>query len=78
LHIAQALTGGLSNPPPAVNNDQLRHLRTVFRQFTRSEIRIMNKHRIYTMSFANVYPMYISKAEKKGRTQTEVDESFAG
>ena len=26
------------------------------------------------MSFANVYPLYITKAEKKGRTKTEVDE----
>jgi len=26
------------------------------------------------MSFANVYPLYIAKAEKKGRTKTEVDE----
>jgi len=32
------------------------------------------KHRIYTMSFASVYPHYIAKAEKKGRTQAEVDE----
>jgi hypothetical protein len=32
------------------------------------------KHRIYTMSFASVYPHYIAKAEKKGRTKTEVDE----
>jgi hypothetical protein len=34
----------------------------------------MKKHRIYTMSFARVYPEYIAKAEKKGRTKTEVDE----
>lgn len=34
----------------------------------------MVKHRIYTMSFASVYPMYVAKAEKKGRTKTEVDE----
>lgn len=34
----------------------------------------MAKHRIYTMSFARVYPMYIAKAEKKSRTKTEVDE----
>lgn len=34
----------------------------------------MAKHRIYTTSFAGVYPMYIIKAEKKGRTKTEVDE----
>jgi len=34
----------------------------------------MKKHRIYTMSFASVYPHYIAKAEKKGRTKAEVDE----
>lgn len=34
----------------------------------------MKKHRIYTMSFASVYPHYITKAEKKGRTKAEVDE----
>ncbi len=34
----------------------------------------MTKHRIYTISFASVYPYYIAKAEKKGRTKTEVDE----
>lgn len=32
------------------------------------------KHRIYTMSFASVYPFYVAKAEKKGRTKTEVNE----
>lgn len=34
----------------------------------------MTKHRIYTMSVASVYPLYVTKAEKKGRTKTEVDE----
>jgi hypothetical protein len=34
----------------------------------------MAKHRIYTTSFASVYPYYVAKAEKKGRTKTEVDE----
>ena len=34
----------------------------------------MTKHRVYTMSFASVYPHYVAKAEKKGRTKTEVDE----
>ncbi len=34
----------------------------------------MAKHRIYTTSFASVYPHYVAKAEKKGRTKTEVDE----
>ncbi len=33
----------------------------------------MTKHRIYTTSFASVYPLYIAKAEKKGRTKAEVD-----
>lgn len=34
----------------------------------------MAKHRIYTMSFARVYPLLVAKAEKKGRTKAEVDE----
>jgi len=34
----------------------------------------MAKHRIYTTSVASVYPHYITKAEKKGRTKAEVDE----
>ncbi|MBC2035418.1 DUF2200 domain-containing protein [Listeria booriae] len=34
----------------------------------------MKKPRIYTMSFASVYPLYIQKAEKKDRTKAEVDE----
>src|SRR5690606_23746626 len=32
------------------------------------------KHRIYTTSFASVYPLYVAKAEKKGRKKSEVDE----
>ncbi|CAL1518887.1 DUF2200 domain-containing protein [Chitinophaga sp. MM2321] len=34
----------------------------------------MNNTRVYKMSFASVYPYYIKKAEKKGRTKDEVDE----
>ncbi len=34
----------------------------------------MTKHRIYTTSVASVYPHYLTKAEKKGRTKAEVDE----
>lgn len=34
----------------------------------------MPDHRIYHVSFASVYPFYIAKAEKKGRTKAEVDE----
>jgi hypothetical protein len=32
------------------------------------------KQRIYSMSFARVYPEYVAKAERKGRTKAEVDE----
>ena len=34
----------------------------------------MSKNKIYTMSFAKVYPLYVAKAERKGRTKEEVDE----
>ncbi|TVQ16987.1 MAG: DUF2200 domain-containing protein [Spirochaetaceae bacterium] len=34
----------------------------------------MAKHRIYTTSFAAVYPHYVAKAERKERTKEEVDE----
>jgi len=33
----------------------------------------MEKPRIFAISFASVYPLYIQKAEKKGRTKAEVD-----
>ena len=38
---------------------------------------IMENHRIYSMAFASVYPAYIAKAEKKGRTKAEVDTCIA-
>ncbi|MEO8404575.1 MAG: DUF2200 domain-containing protein [Chitinophagaceae bacterium] len=34
----------------------------------------MDNRRVYKMSFASVYPLYIKKAERKGRTKAEVDE----
>ncbi len=34
----------------------------------------MTSPRIYSTSFASIYPLYITKAEKKGRTKIEVDE----
>lgn len=34
----------------------------------------MTEHRIYTTSFASVYPHYVTKAERKGRTRAEVDQ----
>lgn len=33
-----------------------------------------NKNRIYRINFASVYPLYIKKAERKGRTKAEADE----
>lgn len=34
----------------------------------------MEKHRIYTMKFSKVYPLYITKVERKNRTKAEVDQ----
>ena len=34
----------------------------------------MTKHRICSISVASVYPLYVAKAERKGRTKAEVDE----
>jgi len=34
----------------------------------------MTSHRIYSMSVASVYPHYVAKAERKGRTKADVDE----
>lgn len=36
-------------------------------------LHMTSKHRIYTTSFASVYPLYVAKAERKGRTKAEVD-----
>jgi hypothetical protein len=41
---------------------------------SKSATREPKKHRIYTISVASVYPHYIAKAEKKGRTKAEVDQ----
>lgn len=34
----------------------------------------MTKHRIFTTSFAGVYPLYVRKVERKNRTKEEVDQ----
>lgn len=34
----------------------------------------MSKHRIFTTAFSKVYPLYVQKAERKNRTQEEVDQ----
>ncbi len=33
-------------------------------------------HRIFTTSFASVYPLYLAKLERKGRTKAELDEAI--
>ncbi|QIK79055.1 DUF2200 domain-containing protein [Sphingomonas piscis] len=33
-------------------------------------------HRIYSTSFGSVYPLYVTKAERKGRTKAEVDQAI--
>lgn len=39
-----------------------------------NDLKMKNLERVYKMSFASVYPHYIAKAEKKGRTKEEVDQ----
>ncbi len=34
----------------------------------------MTRHRIFAMSFASIYPLYVAKAERKGHLKDEVDE----
>jgi len=34
----------------------------------------MPRHRIFAASFASIYPLYVAKAQRKDRTQAEVDE----
>ncbi len=34
----------------------------------------MPRHRIFATSFASIYPLYVTKAERKGRSKDEVDE----
>ena len=34
----------------------------------------MPKHRIFTTTFASVYPLYVQKAERKNRTKEEIDQ----
>jgi len=34
---------------------------------------VATKHRIFTTSFASVYPLYVAKVERKGRSKAEVD-----
>jgi hypothetical protein len=36
----------------------------------------MGNHRVYAMIFGKVYPYYVAKVEKKGRTRAELDEAI--
>ena len=38
-----------------------------------ADMQMTASHRFFTMSFAKVYPLYVAKAERKGRTKSEVD-----
>ena len=49
-------------------------MRAGIAEFLRYVRDAMTKHRIYTMSFAKVYPLLVAKAERKGRRRGEVDE----
>jgi len=42
-------------------------------QVVRPFVYMTTKHRIFTTSFASVYPHYVAKVEKKGRNKSEVD-----
>lgn len=37
----------------------------------------MARHRIFSTSFASIYPLYVQKAQRKNRSQAEVDRSAA-
>lgn len=47
------------------------HVETIMKLTERA---LAGWRRVYAMSFASIYPMYIAKAEKKGRTKAEVDQ----
>ena len=50
-----------------------RHPAVAYLFLVRPSIQMTTKHRIFTTSFASVYPLYVAKAEKKGRKKSEVD-----
>lgn len=52
----------------------LRHICISLSRTDLYTLTIMNNTRVYKMAFASVYPHYIAKAEKKGRTKEELDE----
>jgi hypothetical protein len=69
---ARSSFGALRTPHLSTSPD-LAYLRGKFRNVQEGRMED-KKHRIYAISMASVYPLYIAKAEKKGRTKAEVDE----
>lgn len=69
---------GNARPPASYPGPHQRKRLAFDRRSLRSEavvgISPMAKHRIFTTSVARVYPLYVTKAERKGRTKAEVDE----
>jgi hypothetical protein len=64
---------GLTAPQPGavgVSAPKRRYAPTI----NSKEKKIMPKHRIFTTTFAAVYPLYVHKAERKTRTKEEVDQ----
>jgi hypothetical protein len=67
--VGHAQQGAPANPAIASWLQSLRPAGRVAGPF----IPMTTKHRIFTTSFASVYPFYVAKAEKKGRNKSEVD-----
>src|SRR5262249_35055208 len=61
-------------PPGATCGRRWSHRQATLAHEPDANLTTMDKHRIYAMSFASVYPLYVTKAERKGRTKSEVDE----
>jgi hypothetical protein len=72
-HCRRILLRGASQPEPQQANSIDDYRLSLLPQRVIQGM-VMAKHRIYTTSFASVYPLYLAKAEKKGRTKAEVDQ----
>ena len=55
------------------SGDKIDEILCKYKSGKRRSDNTMTKHKLNTMSFAKVYPLYINKAERKGRTKEEVD-----
>ena len=61
-----------TSPKKAAPDDAAKH-RLSGLPYPATSMATEKKHRIFTTSFASVYPLYVAKAEKKGRVKAEVD-----